>query len=76
MVAGAIPALLNWPGAADVYDARYVHANESAIAQHILDVTAEGSWERRSNEARADFRTAYDLPTVAKQWARLVMEGR
>jgi glycosyltransferase involved in cell wall biosynthesis len=76
MVAGAIPALLNWPGAADVYDARYVHANESAIAQHILDVTAEGSWERRSNEVRADFRDAYDLPTVAEQWARLVMEGR
>jgi hypothetical protein len=75
-VAGAIPALLNWPGAADVYDARYVHANESTIAQHILDVTAEGSWERRSNDARADFRNAYDLPTVAEQWARLVMEGQ
>ena len=76
MAAGAVPAMLNWPGAADVYDARYVHASESAIAQHILAVTAEGSWERRSNEARADFRNSYDLPTVAEQWARLVMESR
>jgi hypothetical protein len=59
-----------------VYDARYLHTDESAIAQHILAVTAEGSWERRSNEARADFRNAYDLPTVAEQWARLVLEGR
>jgi glycosyltransferase involved in cell wall biosynthesis len=76
MAAGAVPAMLNWPGAADVYDARYVHASESAIAQHILAVTAEGSWNRWSNEARADFRNAYDLPTVAEQWARLVMECR
>ena len=76
MAAGAVPAMLNWPGAADVYDSRYVHASESAIAQHILAVTAEGSWDSRSNEARADFRNAYDLPTVAEQWARLVMESR
>lgn len=76
MAAGAVPALLNWPGAADVYDARYVHANESAIAQHILAVTAKGSWGHRSNEARAKFRNAYDLPTVAEQWGRLVVESR
>ncbi|MDP4715783.1 MAG: hypothetical protein NWS04_08060, partial [Candidatus Nanopelagicales bacterium] len=75
MAAGAVPALLNWPGAAEVYDARYVHASESAIAQHILTVTAEGSWGLRSIEAREEFRNAYDLPTVAEQWARLVLES-
>lgn len=76
MAAGSVPALLAWPGATDVYDARYVHADETAIVEHILAVTAEGSWQRRSAEARDGFPDAYDLPAVAEQWARLVTERR
>ncbi len=74
MAAGSVPALLAWPGATGVYDPRYVHSDESAIVEHILAVTAEGSWQRRSDEARDWFNDAYDLPAVAQQWARLVTE--
>lgn len=74
MAAGSVPALLPWPGATDVYDERYVHADETAIVEHILSVTADGSWQRRSDEARAAFPDAYDLPAVAQQWARLLTE--
>jgi len=72
MAAGSVPALLAWPGATDVYDPRYVHTDEPAIVEHILAVTAEGSWQRHSAEARDRFPDAYDLPAVAEQWVRLV----
>jgi glycosyltransferase involved in cell wall biosynthesis len=76
MAAGSVPVLMDWPGATDVYNAHYVHASESSIVEHILTVTAEGTWESRSAEARADFPDDYDLPAVAEQWARLLTEGR
>jgi len=74
MAAGSVPALLPWPGSTDVYDSRYVHADETAIVEHILAVTADGSWQRRSDEARSAFPDAYDLPAVARQWAHLLTE--
>lgn len=76
MAAGSVPVLLAWPGATDVYDPRYVHADVSAIVEHILSVTAEGSWQSQSDEARDGFNDAFDLPAVAQQWARLVTERR
>lgn len=75
MAAGSVPVLLDWPGATDVYDGQYVHASEASIVDHILDVTAEGTWQARSAAARGDFPDAYDLPAVARQWGRLLTEG-
>lgn len=75
MAAGSVPALLEWPGATDVYDAQYVHATETAIIEHILAVTDEAAWAAQSAAARMNFPTAYDLPAVAGQWARLLVEG-
>lgn len=74
MAAGSVPALLDWPGATEVYDTQYVHASEAAIVEHILDITAEGTWQARSAAARRDFPNAYDLPAVAEQWGRLLTE--
>jgi hypothetical protein len=75
MAAGSVPALLHWPGATDVYETQYVHADEAAIVEHILDVTTAGTWHARSAAARTDFPDAYDLPAVAQQWAQLLTEG-
>jgi glycosyltransferase involved in cell wall biosynthesis len=75
MAAGSVPALLHWPGATDVYETQYVHADEAAIVEHILDVTIAGTWHARSAAARTDFPDAYDLPAVAQQWAQLLTEG-
>lgn len=76
MAAGSIPVILEWPGASDVYDAQYTAANEDDMVERILAIDLEGSWAEHSEQARADFRSEFDLPVVAQRWADLLLETR
>ena len=73
MASGSIPVIGEWPGAEDVYDARYIAANEGAMVERILGISLTGTWDEHSRQARADFRREYDLPNVAERWADLLL---
>ncbi|RJL30562.1 glycosyltransferase family 1 protein [Bailinhaonella thermotolerans] len=64
MAAGAVPALLPWPGVDTIYDPRWVHEDPEAMAAAIAGIVEGGAWERESAEARRQVRDAYALDTV------------
>ena len=73
MASGSIPVIHAWPGATDVYDARYISADEDEMVERILGISLAGAWAEHSDQARADFRSEYDLPIVAERWASLLL---
>ena len=73
MASGSIPVIQEWPGATDVYDARYISADEDEMVDRILGISLAGAWAEHSDQARADFRSEYDLPIVAERWASLLL---
>ena len=73
MAAGCVPLIMDWPGAADVYDDEFIHRSENEIVERIVSVTADVGFDRSSAQARAAFPEEYDLPNVASQWAALIL---
>ncbi|WP_372442837.1 glycosyltransferase [Actinomadura barringtoniae] len=72
MAAGAIPALLNWPGADTIYDTRWIHADPASMAASIAATVREGRWESERLVAREQVTTAYGLDEVCRQWTALL----
>ena len=72
MASGAVPALLNWPGADRIYRPRWVHPDPEALADSILTHTTETTWTEAAEEARTEVRTKYALPEVATTWTTLL----
>jgi glycosyltransferase involved in cell wall biosynthesis len=72
MAAGAVPALLPWPGADAIYDPRWIHADASAMAASIAATVREGRWEGERGLAKAQVREAYALDEVCRQWTDLL----
>ena len=75
MASGAVPALLNWPGADRVYDPRWVHATPESLAASIAAQTTEAAWTSRAASARDEVRAHYALPDVAATWTSLLTGG-
>lgn len=75
MGSGAVPALLNWPGADTIYDTRWIHRDPMEIADAIADTVATGRWETERALARDQLRRAYALDRVCAMWTR-VLAGR
>ena len=73
MASGSIPVIREWPGAKDVYDARYIAVDEDDMVERILEISLAGTWAENSEQAREAFRQEYDLPTVAERWADLLL---
>jgi glycosyltransferase involved in cell wall biosynthesis len=72
MAAGAIPALLPWPGAETIYDQRWIHADPVAMAASIAATVREGRWESERLLGQAEVRAAYGLDEVCRQWTDLL----
>lgn len=72
MASGAIPALLPWPGAETIYDARWIHETPSAMAASIAATVSEGRWETDRTLARSQVTTTYGLDEVCRQWTDLL----
>jgi glycosyltransferase involved in cell wall biosynthesis len=72
MASGAIPAILERPGAAEQYEARWVHAGAGAAAEAILaaeagdDVAAEG-------ESASRFAERWSWERLGPAWDRLLL---
>ncbi|MDL4776059.1 glycosyltransferase [Actinomadura xylanilytica] len=72
MAAGAVPALLGWPGADTIYDPRWIHPDPAAMAASIASTVAGGRWEDERRLAREQVRAAYGLEEVCRQWTGLL----
>ncbi|GAA2085135.1 glycosyltransferase family 4 protein [Actinomadura alba] len=72
MAAGAVPALLPWPGAETIYDPRWIHADPAAMAGSIAATVREGRWEDERRLGRDQLREAYALDEVCRQWTVLI----
>jgi glycosyltransferase involved in cell wall biosynthesis len=72
MAAGAIPALLSWPGADTIYDRRWIHADPAVMAASIAATVREGRWESERLLGQAQVRAAYALDGVCRQWTDLL----
>jgi glycosyltransferase involved in cell wall biosynthesis len=72
MAAGAVPALLPWPGAETIYDPRWIHDDPAAMAASIAATVRDGRWEDERLLGRAQVRKAYALDEVCRQWTGLL----
>lgn len=72
MASGAVPALLNWPGADTIYDTRWIHESPSAMAASIATTVSLGRWQQDADLAREQVKAAYALPEVCRQWTDLL----
>jgi glycosyltransferase involved in cell wall biosynthesis len=72
MAAGSVPVIRAWPGAAEVYDPRWVHASTGAAAAAVFANADAGRWAERAAAARAEVRRTHDPVAVVEAWADLL----
>jgi glycosyltransferase involved in cell wall biosynthesis len=72
MASGAVPALLNWPGADTIYDRHWIHADASAMAASIAATVRDGRWDDERRMAHTQVRDAYSLDKVCTQFTALL----
>ncbi|MFB8776354.1 glycosyltransferase [Streptomyces broussonetiae] len=72
MASAAVPALLPWPGADEIYDTRWIHPDPAAMAASIatLDRT---TWQSTGDTARTQARARFSLNGVARAWTDLLV---
>ncbi|MGW1613395.1 glycosyltransferase [Streptomyces sp. NPDC002285] len=74
MASGAVPSLLPWPGADEIYDRRWIHDNPEAMAEAIAALGEEG-WRSAGELARTQVREGFSLERVADRWTELLVSG-
>ncbi|MET8824882.1 glycosyltransferase [Streptomyces sp. NPDC004610] len=74
MASAAVPALLPWPGADEIYDRRWIHRDPEAIAD-ALDALGDEGWHTAGQEARTQVRKNFSLERVADDWTALLLSG-
>ncbi|MFF4118328.1 glycosyltransferase [Streptomyces sp. NPDC001714] len=75
MASGAVPALLPWPGADEIYDRRWIHDTPEAMADAIAGLAEQEDWESAGAAAREQVREGFSLERVAKEWTELLVSG-
>ncbi|MFJ3231753.1 glycosyltransferase [Streptomyces sp. NPDC086787] len=73
MASGAVPALLPWPGADEIYDRRWIHAHPEAMAEAITTLTDPKPWHEAAALARTQARESFALERVAATWTDLLV---
>jgi glycosyltransferase involved in cell wall biosynthesis len=71
MASGAIPAILERPGAAEQYEERWVHADPGAAAEAILATEARGETAAEAEAARR-FAERWSWERLGPEWDRLL----
>jgi glycosyltransferase involved in cell wall biosynthesis len=72
MASGAVPAILDWPGAESIYGSRWIHLSTDAMARSIAAIVEQGRWEAERGLARSWVRDAFGVAKVCDAWGRLV----
>ncbi|MFE2069330.1 glycosyltransferase [Streptomyces sp. NPDC059467] len=75
MASGAVPALLPWPGADEIYDRRWIHDTPEAMAEAIAGLAEQEDWQAAGETARGQVREGFSLDRVAKDWTELLVSG-
>ncbi|RPE38439.1 glycosyltransferase involved in cell wall biosynthesis [Streptomyces sp. Ag109_O5-1] len=75
MASGAVPALLPWPGADEIYDRRWIHGTPEAMAEAIAGLAEQEDWQAAGETARGQVREGFSLDRVAKDWTELLVSG-
>ncbi|MFD0318424.1 glycosyltransferase [Streptomyces flavalbus] len=74
MASAAVPALLPWPGADEIYDRRWIHQDPHAIAGSLAELD-EHTWRDTGQLARTQVRERFSLTRVAGDWTDLLVSG-
>jgi glycosyltransferase involved in cell wall biosynthesis len=77
MASGAVPAILERPGAAEQYEERWVHADASAAAEAIVATQEESQTRKRrelaaESEAASHFAERWSWERLGPAWDRLL----
>ncbi|WP_409474386.1 glycosyltransferase [Streptomyces sp. HC307] len=72
MASAAVPALLPWPGADEIYDRRWIHEDPEAMANALAGL-GEGGWRDAGELARTQVREEFSLERVARDWTELLV---
>lgn len=72
MGSGAVPLVRPWPGAAEVYDKRWVYESLDQAVAAVLACADEDVWAARAADAKAEIRRTYDPRLVVEAWADLL----
>ncbi|WP_432042132.1 glycosyltransferase [Streptomyces cadmiisoli] len=72
MASCAVPSLLPWPGADEIYDARWIHRHPEAMAEAIAGL-GEEDWLSAGRLARTQARENFSLERVARDWTELLV---
>jgi glycosyltransferase involved in cell wall biosynthesis len=75
MASGAVPVVLGRPGAAEQYEARWVHASAGAAAEAILTTQARGETAAQGEAAR-HFAERWSWEQLGPAWDRLLPGAR
>jgi glycosyltransferase involved in cell wall biosynthesis len=72
MASGAVPVVRPWPGAAEVYDRRWVHDDLDAAAAAVVANADPERWQAQAADAKAEIRRSYNPDAVVAAWADLL----
>jgi glycosyltransferase involved in cell wall biosynthesis len=71
MASGAVPMLLDWPGADTIYDRHWIHSTPTVLAEAIGSIVSEDRWDEERELAR-DQSAAFALDSICDAWDALV----
>jgi glycosyltransferase involved in cell wall biosynthesis len=74
MASRAVPVILPWPGAEDMYPEQWIHPTVFDAARAIRRGVLEGSWRDQGARAR-EYIGRYAVEVVLPMWDRVVFEG-
>jgi glycosyltransferase involved in cell wall biosynthesis len=75
MASGAVPMILDWPGADRIYDRRWIHHSSDEVAEDILTLVHGGGWEETRRMAQGQARADFGLDRVCAAWDDLMVVG-
>ncbi len=73
MASGAVPALLDWPGADRIYDPHWIHRSTDDMARSIAAIVQEDRWDAERTLAQAQVRAAFSLASVCEAWGQMIL---
>jgi glycosyltransferase involved in cell wall biosynthesis len=71
MASGAVPAILDWPGADTIYDRSWIHDSPESMTSLITSLGDEG-WKARGDLAKAQARDRFGLATICAAWTDMI----
>jgi glycosyltransferase involved in cell wall biosynthesis len=74
MASGALPMILSWPGADDVFPSEWIHDSVDEIVEHILEIARNRSWTQHSIDCQQFVRSRYSVEEVCRQWEELIWD--